>query len=160
MGVCHFQSLFSFVSQEKANLTDKLTQLNWIDWALSLELPWIYLGNTSKRTRWKCGSSVGVCDWVQMGVTQWELIGPQAPTIVRAAPSSSTGSSIWSWIDCPPRWLATIAHHQDCRLAHHDGLMGGWCHAGFLLNQKAIISLMPGNRKIWICIITWPEVSE
>ena len=47
----------------------------------------------------------------EMGVTQCELIGPGAPTIVRAAPPSTLYStindhhrlysSIWSWIDCP-----------------------------------------------------------
>ena len=95
---------------------------------------------TSKRIRWECGSQVGVCDWVHT----WEWpsgswLGLGAPTIVRAAPSSSPGSSIWSWIDCPP------CHNRDCRVAHHDGWPGGTMVAP---------TQSWGNQKI---STTWPS---
>ena len=150
MGVNCSHFPFSFLPREKVNLTANIDQLYgncWL-WELGiiLEMPSIYTDLPSKRTRWECGSWAGVCDWVQMGVTQWELIGPRAPTIVRAAPSSSTGSSIWSWIDCPPCWLATIVAGlpplglPGCPPWWYGVVGGQWCHhrLGFQLNQEAI----------------------
>ena len=150
MGVNCSHFPFSFLPREKVNLTANVDQLygNCWPWELGiiLEMPSIYTDLPSKRTRWECGSWAGVCDWVQMGVTQWELIGPRAPTIVRAAPSSSTGSSIWSWIDCPPCWLATIVAGlpplglPGCPPWWYGVVGGQWCHhrLGFQLNQEAI----------------------
>ena len=70
---------------------------------------WLGLGLSWLRNLFRCrifseknAKKCSAWELVQMGVTQCELIGPRAPTIEREAPSSSTGSSIWSSLDCPP----------------------------------------------------------
>ena len=93
---------------------------------------------------------------VQMGVTQCELIGPRAPTIEREAPSSSTDSSIWSSLDCPPPLPChncgnALPGLPDCppsgfRIARLPTTR--W-------ESNSMIKLMPGKRKIWIGILTF-----
>ena len=138
-----------------------ILQPNWIsymgiDWVLklgiTLEIPSKY---------WWLQRELGGSVWLgaDVGVTQWELIGPRAPTIVRAAPSSSTDPLFD--LELIARLATIVASLPPSGLPGCPPWWCGRCGGRTMESPSAWIPIrgqsgnqLPGNQKIWI---NWPS---